>query len=745
MNSTLPPRNLHFVGQNVLLQSMDDKLQRGNRVALVGLGGTGYTSYPFVSLLALFVGSDDSTGADKARSKSQLAIEYAHRRRAKAQVLWIIFVSGESEILLEQSYFKFAVDSKLASPESSYLSGCQAAKYFLESEEAKGWLMVIDGADDAKALSGTKQLHRLLPEPTNGSIIFTTRSFQFALDLVHSDEYILCLERLEFNDATELLQNKIGKSDKDSNHVSKLVEILEGLPLALSQAASFIATSCISVEHYLDLFSEGETAKIELLSDGLSYKDESIAKSAAITWQISFQRIEQVDEFAAHILCFAACLHCREIPMILLPKAKSKVATAKALGILKGHCLIQTNLLDTLGMHSLVQLAIRYWLRSRDQIGKYTTLAFDSVFEHFPLECHQKDQLISGDEYSAHAQFVLDNLLWDKANERHVNLASRFSSYLHEKGAYHSALIYAKRAADLARAVHGKQDLHTVATENHLAIAHRWLGRYQEAEEIAAAVLASRKSKLGHEHPDTLASANNLALVLHDQGKYADAERNHRQILEVRERVLGPEHNDTLKSLNNHALSLKRLGRYDEAEEALKRAFSARENSTSKPYVNKSTILNNLGLVLRLQKKTDDALLYHTQALNARLIMLGPKHPDTLRSRQNIAIVQMNREKLEEAELTMREVITEYEKILGHDHPNTIDARSNLVSVLRRQGKYSEAERTGRNVFATREKILGTAHPDTNFSKKQWRGLAAYIKRHPEATHVNSVSALEAD
>ena len=687
--------------------------------------------------------TSDSISADKARSKSQLAIEYAHRRRVKAQSLWIVFVSGESEILLEQSYFKFAIDSKVATPESSYLSGCQAAKCFLESEEAKGWLMVIDGADDAKALSGTKQLHRLLPEPIGGSIIFTTRTRRLALDFVHNAEYIVYLDRLDLNDATELLQNKIGKLDKDSNHVTKLVEMLEGLPLALSQAASLIATSCISVEHYIDLFSESEAAKIELLSDGLPYKDENITKSVAITWQISFKRIEQMDEFAAHILCFAACLHCREIPIILLPKAKSKVAAAKALGILKGHCLIQRNLLDTLSMHSLVQLAIRYWLRSKNQIGKYTMLAFNSVFEHFPSECHQKDQLISGDEYSAHAKFVLDNLLWDEANERHINLASRFSSYLREKGAYDNALTYAKTAANLAGAVYDKQDLRTIATKNDLAIVHRWLGEYQEAEEIATAVLASRKFELGHEHPDTLASANNLALILHDQGKYADAERRHGQILEVRERVLGPEHNDTLKSLNNHALSLKRLGRYDEAEKALKRAFSAKVNSPSKPDVNKSTILNNLGLVLRLQKKTDDALLYHTQALNGRLVMLGSKHPDTLRSRQNIAVVQMDQGKLEEAELTMREIITEYEKMLGHDHPNTVDARSNLVSVLRRQSKYSEAERMSRDVFVTREKILGSAHPDTDFSKKQWKGLAAYIKRHPEVAYVASDSTLD--
>ena len=192
-----------------------------------------------------------SQGADARPRKSQLAIEHANRRRLEAEILWIIFVSGYSEIRLEQSYYRFAIDSNLACPESSYLSGCQAVKYFLESEEAKRWLMVVDGVDDPEALFGPKQLHRLLPETTNGSIIFTTRTFQLALDFVHNKEHIVYLDRLNSSDATELLQKKLGESNKGLSNISRLVDLLEGLPLALAQAASFIATSCNSVSHYL--------------------------------------------------------------------------------------------------------------------------------------------------------------------------------------------------------------------------------------------------------------------------------------------------------------------------------------------------------------------------------------------------------------------------------------------------------------------------------------------------------------
>ena len=56
MDSTLPPRNQHFVGQEVPLQSIDHKLQCENRVALVGIGGSGYTYFIIlIHTSALFV------------------------------------------------------------------------------------------------------------------------------------------------------------------------------------------------------------------------------------------------------------------------------------------------------------------------------------------------------------------------------------------------------------------------------------------------------------------------------------------------------------------------------------------------------------------------------------------------------------------------------------------------------------------------------------------------------------------
>ena len=56
MDSTLPSRNQHFVGQEAPLQTIDKKLQCGNRVALVGFGGAGYTYLiPLIDPSAFFV------------------------------------------------------------------------------------------------------------------------------------------------------------------------------------------------------------------------------------------------------------------------------------------------------------------------------------------------------------------------------------------------------------------------------------------------------------------------------------------------------------------------------------------------------------------------------------------------------------------------------------------------------------------------------------------------------------------
>ena len=605
--------------------------------------------------------------------------------------------------------------------------------------------MIIDGVDDEETFFGPGKLHNLLPERINGFIIFTTRSLQLALDLVRREE-VIHLTHFGSQDSISLLHVRLGSQTNDPKDLLELADLLDGLPLALSQAASFITTSCDSVREYINLYHESETAKIDLLSEGRSHKDGSASNPVTKTWQISFARVKNENNLAAHLLCFAACLHRLRIPMDLLPRRENKVRFKAALGVLKNYFFIEMKPSeDTFDMQSLIHLTTRHWLRLEGQLEKYTELVLNSMYEHFPAEFQRRDQLVHGERLSTHARTVLSNPLSNENDQFSANLASRLSIYLRVNGEYSTALKYAQMAVKLSVVACGEHDHFTLTSQAELAILYRHLGRYEEAERLTKEVLRLREKILGPEHIETLASQNSLAIILHNQGKYAIAERLHKQILDVRERLLGPSHNDTMKSLNNLGLSLKRQEKYEEAKEVFQQVFIERDEILGRIDVGTLKVMNNLGLVLQLLKKYPEALGFHFAVLQGRKALFGPKHPDTLKSKLNIAAVLIDQERFAEAELETTEVVRGYEHLLGNDHPNTLYARSKLVTVLQGQGRYWEAKSTSQEVYDARRARLGEKHPETIASKKQLRNLVRFMSDHVELSQNNANAIPEMD
>ncbi len=81
---------------------------------------------------------------------------------------------------------------------------------------------------------------------------------------------------------------------------------------------------------------------------------------------------------------------------------------------------------------------------------------------------------------------------------------------------------------------------------------------------------------LGPEHPDVGASLNNLALLHKALGSYAEAEPLYQRSLTIYEKALGPEHPYVATSLENYAALLRETDRADEAAEMEARAKAIR-------------------------------------------------------------------------------------------------------------------------------------------------------------------------
>jgi hypothetical protein len=70
-----------------------------------------------------------------------------------------------------------------------------------------------------------------------------------------------------------------------------LIEILNYLPLAITQAAVYISERDVSLEHYLSLLSDINVEEIleQVFYD--SARDSEIQNSILLTWKISFDQV----------------------------------------------------------------------------------------------------------------------------------------------------------------------------------------------------------------------------------------------------------------------------------------------------------------------------------------------------------------------------------------------------------------------------------------------------------------------
>jgi len=125
--------------------------------------------------------------------------------------------------------------------------------------------MIVDNVDDSDMLFGnrktgntsfgSKRLSEFLPQCSNGSIIVTTRNRKVGVKFATAGG-IIHLAKMDPDDAEELLQARLREEISDHDDMTNLLEALEYLPLAISQAGSYIAENSISISKYLQMYNE---------------------------------------------------------------------------------------------------------------------------------------------------------------------------------------------------------------------------------------------------------------------------------------------------------------------------------------------------------------------------------------------------------------------------------------------------------------------------------------------------------
>jgi tetratricopeptide (TPR) repeat protein len=537
-------------------------------------------------------------------SKSQIAIQYCYAYKSEQPDSHVFWVHCGSVARFDQAYKEIARKLKLPGLHDPATNLVKSVYDWLSDDDNSSWLLVLDNADDQEMFFGSgdcstsqdvlqRQLGPLaqyLPRSTHGSTLITTRNRRVGERFAERDKPIVVLP-LETEDAKAMLRSRLPDhlAWTTAAEVLELLESLQTLPLAISQAASYISEEDITVARYLELIRPGDADSKALLEQDYydSRRHIDIHNSVFQTWKLSFIQIRQQVPRATEILSLMCTLDKQSISRKLLEnEGESQVVLDRALATLKNFSLIQEGKSkQTYQIHRLVQLSTQWWLEQEKSLVNWQEKALEVLLREHPS---------SGN--------VEDWKAWESINP-HVTIIQGYHFERAERRLQYAEII------------------------SKTAEYNRNLGRYEVAAEMEGEALTIRQELLGQNHPHTLISMNNLGSVLEYQGKYEHAEEMHRQSLRLREAVLGKEHPGTLTSMNNLATALAGQGKYEQAEEMHRQSLRLREAVLGKEHPYTLSTIYNLAYLLSTRKQFVEADALYQRALNGYEKTLAPNHP----------------------------------------------------------------------------------------------------------------------
>ncbi|WP_326696746.1 FxSxx-COOH system tetratricopeptide repeat protein [Streptomyces sp. NBC_01754] len=723
-----PPRNPGFTGRSLVLERMRDQLGGGMAVvlpqpqALYGLGGVG---------------------------KTQVALEYVHRFMADYDLVW--WISSEQTDDVVAGLAELAVRLGAQGGDDMGAASKEAVDLLRRGVPSDRWLLVFDNADDPE------RLRRYFPQGGSGHILVTSRNQSWSQ---HGDA--LPVDVFLREESIEHLQRRApGLSEEDAAHVATAVG---DLPLAVEQAAAWIAETATPIDAYLEQLAR-QAPRVLALNQPAGYPEP-----VAATWNISIERLKERSPAAVRLLQLCAffapepisanLLYSKEMIDALKPYDSSlqeKLVLGRVIREIGRFALAKVDQVsNSIQVHRLVQAVIRDQLGEEEQRearhvvhrilagarpdddepidNPETWPRFATIWPHLgpsdARDCKEPETrrlLIDRVRYLwKRGDVRTAGILGDELRQawlamlgerdlQYLYLCFHLSNILRTRGRYVEARELDEFTLRRQREVLGPEHPHTYMTTSSLAIDLGLLGDYEQAIELATEAHEGFSQIFHDRHPRTLAAANNLALNLRSVGQYARAREIDQDVYDLRSEVLGSEHPYSLSSAMSLARDLREVGRYEDSVGLLSRTYGSYKATLGRTYPTTLSAAKSLAVSLRRAGQLEDArrLTAATRARYRAKYTLA--NPESLACDLNMAADLFAAGEAAEARETAREVVDQYMQVPGERHPYTLAAQNNLGIYLSGPDAPVEAERLLKRVVASMRETFGREHPNTLF------------------------------
>ena len=619
--------------------------------------------------------------------KTQLAVQYAWKAIREFDAL--LWVRAESPEALESSLASLAPLLKL--PEANLKEqSLQVQAVLMWLRDRNRWLIIADNVNtDVSSRAVREQLFAGM----NGSVLITSRLQTWPPNIPS-----LSLDIFSHEEAVDYLLARC----RDQNHhagektdAQSLAKELGCLPLALEQAASFIAELRWSFGQYQTEFLKARTELLSEHREGSTNYPASVAETFSIT-------TAQLSPLAHALLRIAAWLAPDIIPRNIFSANETALSEAlngqaiisplsvqKALAELRRFSLIRLEN-ESFSIHRLVQ-AVQQDSLTQEQRNQWLNSAvstFNAFAPAFPEDPNTWGVWLP---LSPHGEKLVEHTRQCEVETLPVaRMMNQLGLFLKARANYAQAKAYMEAALKIRENLLGPEHSEVGLTLHNLAEISQDQGEFREAE-----ILYQRALPILEKEPTNLllvaAPLNGLAILYANRRDYAKAEPLFLRARSIWEEAPGPGQLDLARCLNNLADLYGDQARYAEAETLYKRALSIREQATGPERLEVANSLNNLATLYAKQGKYVEAEELIQRSRSIALKVLGADHPFAATGFQNIAAVYFGQGKFAEAEPLYRQALTIREKALGPEHIDLAITLYGLGLLYRCQGKYAEA------------------------------------------------------
>jgi hypothetical protein len=704
----LPDRNPLFVGRELLLDRMRDRLDTSPNAPLVlfGLSGVG---------------------------KTQLAREFVERYSASYTVIW--WVPAERPERARLSLVRLA--ERLGLTRQHGVAQTIAALLGQLESRAFTYVLILDGVGPAGDAE-TDEIRRMIPA-IGGHVIITTRDPAWAYESATTFLEVTDFSRAEAIQFLRKRDDELTKVDAE-----EMADALGLLPLALDQVAALQAATSQS---WAELAARLSVPDANLLAAG---QPSHYPHTVAVSLQLALDQLAAANPLAVPVFEFFAWFGSGPVSVTLLLSGARGIAGRSA-RILRDPYQLRRAIADmnrlgllrlnrrtqTIEVQPLTRIVLRE-LMTPDALERAQQGVHDILSAADP---GWPDDLASWESHRDMAAHILPSCLIESRSEPAQRTVLNQIRYRYLIGDYDDARQLAMAAVSAWREdpLLGADHELVLLALHEGANASRAIGRYEEARLSTVDAMRRLQARVGDDHPYTLAIATSVTADLYIAGAYADAlhiaEETHRR----HAALWGEADRRTAACRHNVGMSLRLVGSFEQAR--VIDAYELELHRTVEGDRHLRTLLSASALaedLYGLGRYAD--VLYLLSPLLDVWREVGPTHAAALLADRTVALANASLGKFSLAVERLRHHHYECTKAFGADHEHTLAATMSYALVLRGGNDIAEAHVHATYAESAYRRAFGARNPLTLAAGVNLAVTLRALGEHRSARQADSVA-----